>query len=114
MSLGDLSPGERNIVLECLRAAVEGPFFPDWEFQTLFGLERKEVKEIADAWPALNERDRKIAMAINGSFNNLLGYPHRCEKEWPRFISVSREEAENIYSKWRSRYSQSYLAGFMD
>ena len=55
MPLADLSPEERNIVLECLRGAAEGPFFPDWEFQTLFGLTRKEVKDIADAWPTVNE-----------------------------------------------------------
>jgi hypothetical protein len=27
-----------RIVGECLRASVDGPYFEDWEFHTLFGL----------------------------------------------------------------------------
>lgn len=29
-----------QIIRQCLRAAVDGPFFPDWEFSTLIGAER--------------------------------------------------------------------------
>jgi alginate production protein len=36
---------------ECLCAAAEGPFFPDWEFQLLFGLERARVAEIVARCP---------------------------------------------------------------
>ena len=46
MSLANLDEKERGVVRECLGATVEGPFFPDWEFQTLFGLERDEVRRI--------------------------------------------------------------------
>lgn len=46
MPLDDLTVAERKIVHECLRASVEGPFFPDWEFGTIFGIEREEVEEV--------------------------------------------------------------------
>jgi hypothetical protein len=47
-----------------------GPFFPEWEFSTLFGLERAEVRAIADAWPVIADRE-KTEVAINNALNNL-------------------------------------------
>lgn len=104
MSLANLDEKEREVVRECLRATVEGPFFPDWEFETLFGLERGEVRQILLSWPALNEADDSVVRAINNSFNNLLGYPLGIEREgWPKFISVSDAELSRIFDKWRER-----------
>ena len=89
--LPDLDAKEREIVRQCLQAAVEGPFFPDWEFSTLFGLERNEVGNVLQSWPELDESTETVQVAISNSINNLLGYPHGCEKEWSFFISVSPE-----------------------
>jgi hypothetical protein len=102
MPLTDLNAAERNIVKECLRAAVDGPFFPDWEFHSLFGLERAEVKKVLQSWPELNEADETVAVAINNSFNNLLGYPDD-KKLWPKFLSVTRSEVARIFDKWKDR-----------
>lgn len=101
MALRNLDEGEKKVVFECLRAAVDGPFFPDWEFQTLFGLERREMATIASSCPAIDDSDDSVATAINSSMNNLLGYPHREEKSWSRYISVSRDEVRRIFEKWR-------------
>ena len=49
MNLDSLSDMDKAIVGQALRAAADGPFFPDWEFHTLFGLERSEVRAIADS-----------------------------------------------------------------
>lgn len=104
MSLADLDDGERRIVRECLRAAVEGSFFPDGEFHTLFGLARGEVHRILSLWPELDEADESVVIAINNSFNNLLGYPARNgDEEWPKFISVTRGEVERIFDKWKGK-----------
>jgi hypothetical protein len=112
MPLADLSPEEREVVKDCLRAAVEGPFFPDWEFSTLFGLQRDEVKVILASWPDLDDSDESVSCAINSSFNNLIGYPHRCEDIWPQFIPVSEEELVRIYCKWKGRIVRNYFDGF--
>ena len=104
MSLTDLDDRERGIVRECLRAAVEGPFFPEWEFETIFGLKRDEVKEILLSWPELDESDESVVRAINNSFNNLLGYPTRNKQEiWAKFISVSGIELARTFDKWKGR-----------
>src|SRR5512133_4344993 len=66
-SLANLDKRERHIVGECLRAAVKGPFFPDWEFETIFGLEREEVGQVLSSWPNVNETEDSVVRAINNS-----------------------------------------------
>jgi hypothetical protein len=100
----NLDAREQEVVRECLRAAVEGPFFPDWEFETLFGLAREEVRRVLLSWPTLNEADESTVLAINNSINNLLGYPIGEDQDaWPKFISVNRTELATIFDKWRAK-----------
>jgi hypothetical protein len=104
MSLAGLDEKERGVVRECLRAAVDGPFFPEWEFATLFGLSRDEVRRVLLSWPELNEGDESVVLAINGTLNNLLGYPTPNKQEiWAKFISVSGMELARIFDKWKGR-----------
>lgn len=135
----DLSDLEVKVIGECLRAAVEGPFFvwyrkveepdhperdqawkaksprhrvttrerfersgaEDWgEFQTIFGLTRDEVAEVAATWPA--ERGSEVTeVAVNNAMNNLLGYPHKCDHVWSDYMSVSRAELKTLFREWR-------------
>ncbi len=104
MPLSNLDDREQEVVRECLRAAVDGPFFPDWEFETLIGLDREEVRRVLLSWPALNEADESVVMTINNSMSNLLGYPIGDDlNAWPRFISVNRTELASIFDKWKGR-----------
>ena len=104
MSLANLTSRERDVVRECLRAAVESPFFPEWEFQTIFGLGRDDVNRVLHSWPDLDEGDEFVVRAINNSFNNLLGYPVRNKQSlWPKYISVSGIELARIFDKWKGR-----------
>jgi hypothetical protein len=75
MPIADLDDREREVVRECLQAAVSSPFFPEWEFSTIFGLTREEVTQVLASWPDLNEGDESVVRAINNSFNNLIGLP---------------------------------------
>jgi hypothetical protein len=101
MALTDLSEPERNTVKQCLRAAAEGPFFPEWEFPTLFGISRQELSAIYNSWETIDERDENTVLAINNSMANLLCYPHDEENQWAEFISATPEEVERIFYKWR-------------
>jgi hypothetical protein len=101
MSLAGLTETEHQIVCECLRAAVKGPFFPMGEFQTLFGLEHQIVADIAFS-EFLDETNRDVKLAINNALNWLTGYPHKCGSEiWSHYISVSPEEVRRILKKWK-------------
>ncbi len=103
MPLSDLTTEERQVVFECLRAAANGPFFPDREFDTLFGVKRDEVRAIVSAWPAIDETNERSVLAINNAMNNLVGYPHGCNREWLQYISVSSTEVARILQKWRRK-----------
>jgi hypothetical protein len=109
MPLDNLNSQQQNVVLECLKASVEGPFFPDWEFSVLFGLERAEVREIVDQWPVDDRSDDKAARAINNAMNNLLGYPHGQDEAWPKYISVPKDEVRVIFQKWRESPAKGYF-----
>lgn len=90
-TLQSLDDRTLEISRECLRAAADGPFFPDWEFQTLIGVDRETVRRVYDAWPDQTVDDEDFSCAVVGSLNNLLGYPHGQESQWTRYISVEPE-----------------------
>jgi hypothetical protein len=69
-----LSERDAGIIGRALRASVDGPFFPEWEFQTLFGLSRDQVRAVADAWPRLLP-ELVTETAVCNALNNLSGYP---------------------------------------
>jgi hypothetical protein len=96
----DAEQDDTRVIGECLLAAADGPFFPDWEFHILFGLERDEVREVARAWPTTDDPERQ-RNAVNGSLNMLLGYPHARWDAWTNFISVPPDEVARVYARWR-------------
>lgn len=97
MAVADRWDADRlTIIRECLRAAVEGPFFPDWEFSILFGLEREKVRIIYEAWPEQTVDGASFKRAIINTLNNLLGYPHGEEQAWSEYISASPQEVCTI------------------
>ena len=101
MNSDSLSSVDKAIVGQALRAAADGPFFPDWEFHTLFGLERSEVQAIAAAWPEPTAYSREVERAVYNSLNNLLGYPHKKEAVWSQWISVERQQLEDLFHRLR-------------
>jgi hypothetical protein len=99
-ALDRLSASDVEIVRQCLAATVAGPFFPDWEFHILFGLERDEVAELLDRWPdPANPEDQDLA--VNNALSWLLGYPHGQEQAWSEFISAPPSEVAAVLTRWR-------------
>jgi hypothetical protein len=96
-----LIDGEDSEVLrECLLGAANGPFFPDWEFSILFGLDRDVVRRVAEEWPSWdNEGEQSVA--VNNALNHLLGYPHKRWDVWSDYISSSPIEVVRVLARWR-------------
>lgn len=88
-----------RIVAECMAAVVNGDFFPEWEFDTLFGVSREAVRDVSSTWPNVDFSDQVTSGAIVGSLNNLLGYPHRREEDWQKYISVAPAEVKAVLDK---------------
>ena len=91
-----------RILRESLIAAARGPFFPDWEFHTLFGFQRVEMEAIAEAFTATTPHTGDVARAINNAILNLIGYPHDGESVWSQWLSVSPAELQVVHSQWRA------------
>lgn len=101
----DLSEDEKLLIGECLHAAAEGPFFPDWEFDTLFGVQRADVASLAARWPDIDGEDETVTLAVQNSLTNLLGYPHGEDASWAEYISGSRTQVEALLRKLDSNPS---------
>jgi hypothetical protein len=109
MDLDSLSDVDKAILGQALRAAADGPFFPDWEFHTLFGLERRKVRAIADAWPEPTASSDDVETAVNNSLNNLLGYPHQQDAVWSQWVSVDRHQLNKLFNRLRGLRDESYF-----
>jgi hypothetical protein len=111
MDFHSLSAEDTAIVGQVLRAASDGPFFPDWEFHILFGLQRSEVRAIANEWPNPSARLDDVEVAVNNALNNLLGYPHRMEEAWSQWISVGPHQLDELFIRLRGRRDERYFDG---
>jgi hypothetical protein len=96
-----LSDQESKVIHAALRASVEGPFFPDWEFQTLMGVDREEMRAAMGIWP---ERTDGVdtELSVNNALVMLLGYPHGRWDAWPEYSEADRAELFRVYERWRS------------
>ena len=74
--VSDLCQGEIELVKAALQAAVDGDFFPDWEFETLMGVDRDTARQVAMEWPNRPGSFHEFVCTVVNSLNNLLGYPH--------------------------------------
>ncbi|MFI6316277.1 hypothetical protein ACIBG8_02095 [Nonomuraea sp. NPDC050556] len=74
------------LIQKCLDAAVSGPYFEEWEFETLIGYTRDEIA----AWPDVDAHD-----AVNNVLNMLLIYPHGHR------LPAPGEEIAMALTRWR-------------
>lgn len=110
-----LRPGELAVVGSCLLAALDGPYFPDWEFRTIMTIDRDELREMVAAWPDATvttswevDAERVMFTAVNNVLNNLIGYPHG---EWDRLsaeLGVGPRELADILGRWRGDTAVDY------
>jgi hypothetical protein len=89
--LAKLSKKDCRLIRRCLKASCKGKFFPDWEFQTIFGVDRQTVEAVYQAWPVQTLDDETFRQAIIASMNNLSGYPHSREAELLRYVPEGRQ-----------------------
>jgi len=108
MALDALTPDEREVVRRCLHAVAEGPFITDGDFHPLIGLWRDEVARVAARWPALDEGEEDVGLALNNSMNSLLIWfgwqddeQQAGEALLRRWTGASAEEIARIFDKWR-------------
>jgi hypothetical protein len=109
MELNNISDADKALVGQALRAAADGPFFPDWEFHILFGFTCSEFRAVAHAWPNVELNCADVALAVNNALNNLLGYPHRQQSVWAQWVSVGPSELDQLFCRLRKSSTESYF-----
>lgn len=105
MKIKSLDKEEQDLILESLIASLEGPFFPEWEFDSLFGGSRAELSRIIQNYPEVSFHDEKTKSIILNALGNLVGYPHGKEALWSEYISASKSEVFSLLKKLKKRCS---------
>jgi hypothetical protein len=94
-----LTREEIEVVRSALAAAVDPLFFPDWEFQTLIGVDRSTVSRVRDTWPDRRVTEDEFGCAVLNSLNNLLGYPHGQDDLLLRYVPEGTTRIQSILTK---------------
>lgn len=112
MPLAQLTDDEKALVFECLKCVAAGKVtLHDWEFQTIMGIEVKDLLAVVNKWPEVDDSEEVVFLAINNSMNNLLGYPHGKHFMWSEFIHAPQSEIARVFAKWRGDPVSSYFDG---
>jgi crotonobetainyl-CoA:carnitine CoA-transferase CaiB-like acyl-CoA transferase len=85
-----LDPDDVALVAACLLASDEGPFFPDWEFHTLFGIERVQLRNVRMHWPHVSLTEVTVYLSVMNSIANLTGYPHDEDQALLQYVPEGR------------------------
>ncbi len=102
MPIENLTATERLLVGRCLFEAVDGPYFPDWEFATLVGAHKSEIRVIASDWSSGQPISGEALQLIGSVLNNLIGYPHDHTADLERATGATVGNVEDVFCKLRA------------
>ena len=94
-----LTERDRDVIQSVLLATVDGPFYPHWEFQTLFGYERDTVRAVLDAWPEGIGTDHTDGV-VQAAIFQLLAYPHGEWDAWSARSDASIDELKAVARRY--------------
>jgi hypothetical protein len=104
-----VSQQDQDLIRLALQAAVEGPYFADWEFGALMAVDRSDIAQILTDWPNATvttpwESDPASvqAIAVDNVLNNLLGYPHGQWAELGPRLGADPDEVRAVLQRWRA------------
>jgi len=72
---------ELATISRCLEAANREDVIPEWEFQTLFGIERSVLEDVLARWSEVDLWDEPTLLAVNNALVNIACYPHALDVE---------------------------------
>jgi hypothetical protein len=94
------------LVRACLLASDEDPFFPDWEFQALFGIERSQLGDVRRRWPNVSLTEEAVYLSVINAIANLEHI--RMAMSRPRFDMYPRDARG--FCRWRQAQGSEALA----
>ena len=110
MPLADLTAAERAVIYDCLKCVASGKVIAhDWEFESLFGIEPRQLQAVVDSWPNVDDTDEVVALAINNSLNSLLGLVG--DERFAEHVPHVRAEVAQVFARWRGAPASDYFRG---
>jgi hypothetical protein len=102
MALKDLSKTEQGLVLQCMKAIVEGDAIKDWEFHTRLGVTRLVVRRIISRWPEIDDRieGSDEFLAINNCMNEICRGIRLTPEEWTLRFTYPGDAILRAYDNW--------------
>jgi hypothetical protein len=95
----EISEHDKDLIYECLCAAEREDIFPEWEFETLFGIRREKLIDVRKEWPEVDVTHPDVGAAILGAVNHLLGYSSDQNMKWTDHISSPPESLKVVLEK---------------
>jgi hypothetical protein len=92
---------DEDLLLAALRAAAEGPFFPDTEFGMLNGFSRDDLRSLIERWPCACD-EAFVDLAITNVVVNLTEYPHGRWADWARYSGEEPASLIALLQHWRA------------
>jgi len=101
MSFQKLSENDKQIVLQCLNAILNGNFL-EHGFHTRLGLEPEDLAQVVSAYPNIDDSDDNSneTLAINNCLNEVSRGISFSDREWTEWFTVNRSEVDEVYRKW--------------
>lgn len=103
MSPAGLIDSDRDLIRRLLTACVDGPFFEECEYHTLFGMTRPAFREATRRWTESGTIDPEVELAVQNALGNLLGYPQGMDRKLEMDLGASRQQLDELLSRWRTR-----------
>jgi hypothetical protein len=102
MSFSELSPAEKEIVLQCMKAIADSPGIEDWEFHTRLGIGRPALRRVISLWPDIDDSSDKSNefLAINNCLNEICYGLDISAIEWRIWFTQPIDEIRRTYYKW--------------
>jgi hypothetical protein len=102
MAFKDLPKAEQELVLQCMKALVDGDAIKDWEFHMRLGVPRAQVRKIISQWPDIDDRveDSDEFLAINNCVNEICHGIRMTPEEWTLRFTHPRDAILQAYDNW--------------
>ena len=100
MAFKQLSLGEQEIVLRCMKAADES--IDDWEKHSRLELGPAEFRAVIANWPHIDDSKENGDgfLAINNCLNEVCYGFRIAPDDWTNFFNGPMSEVESTYRRW--------------
>jgi hypothetical protein len=102
MALSDLTLSDREVVMQCIKLIVDGPYLMQTELQTRTGLTRAELEDARRALPTLTrvEVNDPTSLAISNCLNEVVNGIRVDPSDWSQWFDVPPSEVAKVLARW--------------